>query len=155
MPEYLQRITVHASLLGGGFGRRNLHDFVIEAVQFSRTMRKQVKLIWSREEDMQHDFYHPATLHRLRTGLSHDGLPVAWEHRIVGSPYASGAEDIPCAQPTHRDSQGEYRDTDGTVALEQGRTRWGWRARGSAAGGIGKRSVYGYRQADSTFANFH
>jgi isoquinoline 1-oxidoreductase beta subunit len=62
-------------------------------------MRAPVKLIWTREEDMQHDFYHPATVHRLRAAVDRHGMPVAWEHRIVGSTYAAGAEDLPYAVP--------------------------------------------------------
>lgn len=98
-PEELQRIVVHTTLLGGGFGRRNLHDFVIEAVQISRSIQRPVQLIWTREEDLQHDFYHPATVHYLKAGVDRHGLPLAWEHRIAGSPYAAGAEDLPYAVP--------------------------------------------------------
>lgn len=97
--EELQRIAVHTTLLGGGFGRRNLHDFVIEAVQISRSMQRPVQLIWTREEDLQHDFYHPATVHYLKAGMDHHGMPLAWEHRIAGSPYAAGAEDLPYTVP--------------------------------------------------------
>lgn len=98
-PEDLQRIVVHTTLLGGGFGRRNLHDFVIEAVQISRSMQRPIQLIWTRAEDLQHDFYHPATAHHLKAGIDHLGMPLAWEHRIMGSPYAAGAEDLPYSVP--------------------------------------------------------
>ena len=77
-------IKVHTTFLGGGFGRRSEQDFVAEAVQLSVAAGAPVKLIWSREEDMQHDYYRPATLHVLQAGLDDSGQPLAWAHRIVG-----------------------------------------------------------------------
>jgi len=91
----LARVTVNTTLLGGGFGRRNLHDFALEAAQASRAVGAPVKLIWSREEDLQHDYYHPATSHWLRAGLDANGKPVFWEHRLAGSTYTDGASELP------------------------------------------------------------
>jgi isoquinoline 1-oxidoreductase subunit beta len=86
----LDAVRVHPTLLGGGFGRRLIQDFVVEAVQLSRALQKPVKLTWSREEDIQHDWYRHLTYHRLNGGLDQHGNPVSWEHRIVGSTrYAS------------------------------------------------------------------
>lgn len=93
--EALQRVTVNTTLLGGGFGRRNLHDFAIEAVKISRAIKAPVQLLWSREEDMQHGFYHPATAHRLRAGLDGQGRIIGWEHKQCGSAHTSGAEELP------------------------------------------------------------
>lgn len=101
-PGELARITVNTTYLGGGFGRRNLQDFVLEAVEISRAVRAPVRLVWSREEDMQHGYYHPATVHRLRAGIDRAGRLLVWEHRIAGSAYASGAEDLPYAVPNLR-----------------------------------------------------
>lgn len=95
--EALERVTIHTTLLGGGFGRRNLHDFALEAVRISQQAGAPVKLIWSREEDIQHDYYHPATVQRLRAKLDRRGQLLSWEHRIVGSPHTAGAEDPPYA----------------------------------------------------------
>lgn len=77
-------ITVHVTLLGGGFGRRANPDFMMEAVEISKAVGAPVKLVWSREEDMQHDYYRPASYQRLRAGIGEKGKPVAWHHHIVG-----------------------------------------------------------------------
>lgn len=79
-----EQVIVHTTLLGGGFGRRFEQDFVAEAVQLSQAVGAPVKLIWPREEDMQHDFYRPAMYNQLRAGLDRDGMPVAWTHRLAG-----------------------------------------------------------------------
>ncbi|MFY0565614.1 molybdopterin cofactor-binding domain-containing protein [Archangium lansingense] len=72
-----EKIVVHTTYLGGGFGRRAENDMVLQAVEASKAVGKPVKLIWSREEDVQHDFYRPASLVKMRAGLGEDGLPVA------------------------------------------------------------------------------
>ena len=77
------RVRVHTTYLGGGFGRRYETDFIQEAVETSKAVGAPVKVIWSREDDLQHDYYRPASYHRLRAGLDGAGWPVAWAHRIV------------------------------------------------------------------------
>jgi isoquinoline 1-oxidoreductase beta subunit len=79
----IEAIRVHTTLLGGGFGRRFEQDFVAEAVEVSKAVGGPVKVIWTREDDMQHDFYRPATYHLLRAGLDGHGVPVAWLHRVT------------------------------------------------------------------------
>jgi isoquinoline 1-oxidoreductase subunit beta len=79
----LDRITIHRTFLGGGFGRRLLADFVKQAVIISRAVGKPVKLIWSREEDMTHDFYRPAVLHEIRGQLDTSGSVASLTHRVV------------------------------------------------------------------------
>ncbi len=79
-----ERVRVHVTLLGGGFGRRGEVDYVTDAVEVSRAVGAPVKVIWSREEDIRHDVYRPATSHRLQAALGADGRPVAWLHRIAG-----------------------------------------------------------------------
>ncbi len=79
-----ESVTVHTTFLGGGFGRRFEQDFVAEAAQISKALGVPVKAVWTREDDMQHDFYRPATYNALSAGLDEKGLPVAWSHRIVG-----------------------------------------------------------------------
>jgi isoquinoline 1-oxidoreductase beta subunit len=72
----LTAITIHTTTSGGGFGRRGEFDFAIQAARIARAVGAPVKLIWSREEDMQHDFYRPAAAIRLRAGIGDDGWPV-------------------------------------------------------------------------------
>jgi isoquinoline 1-oxidoreductase beta subunit len=78
-----ERVTVITTNLGGGFGRRSETDFVREAVQVSRALRLPVKVVWSREDDIQHDFYRPVSLHRFKGGLDPEGRAVAWHHHVV------------------------------------------------------------------------
>jgi isoquinoline 1-oxidoreductase beta subunit len=77
------KIVIHRTLVGGGFGRRLLADFVKQALIVAMAVRRPVKLIWSREEDMTHDFYRPAALHRISGTLDGSGALVALAHRIV------------------------------------------------------------------------
>ena len=74
---------VHTTFLGGGFGRRAERDFVREAAELAGKIDGPVKVIWSREDDMQHDFYRPASHHELVAVLGRDGMPEAWQHRIA------------------------------------------------------------------------
>jgi isoquinoline 1-oxidoreductase beta subunit len=78
-----ERVRVHNVYLGGGFGRRAEQDFVAEAVQISQTAGVPVKLLWTREDDLKHDYYRPISRHWLRAQLDERGRPIAWEHRIV------------------------------------------------------------------------
>ena len=79
-----EKIKVNTTFLGGGFGRRSEQDFVAEAVQLAMATGAPVKLIWTREDDMHHDYYRPATLNRLSAALDKDGMPLAWRHEIAG-----------------------------------------------------------------------
>jgi len=81
-----EKVTVHTTFLGGGFGRRLEPDFVSEAVRVSKAVSAPVKVIWSREDDVQHGFYRPATYNKFAAGLDAAGTPVAWTHRIVAPP---------------------------------------------------------------------
>ena len=78
-----EKVTVHTTLMGGGFGRRGIPDFVPEAALVSRHVKRPVKLIWSREEDMRHDFYRPATYNVLEAALDDKGQAQSWSHKIV------------------------------------------------------------------------
>src|SRR5580704_6347920 len=77
------KIQIHTQYLGGGFGRRGGDDFVGEAVEISKAIGKPVKLTWSREDDMQHDLYRPASYTKFAAALDQDGWPVAWNTRVV------------------------------------------------------------------------
>ncbi len=78
-----EQVRIHTTYLGGGFGRRAEQDFVAEAVELSKAVGAPVQVTWSREDDMQHDFYRPAVYSKLVAGLDADGWPVAWKSRIV------------------------------------------------------------------------
>jgi isoquinoline 1-oxidoreductase beta subunit len=78
-----EQVFVHTTYLGGGFGRRFEQDFVEEAVSISKAAGKPVKLIWTREEDFQNDFYRPANYTRIEAGLDEKGTVTAWSHKIV------------------------------------------------------------------------
>jgi isoquinoline 1-oxidoreductase subunit beta len=75
-----EKITVHTTLMGGGFGRRYMGDFVMEAAQISKVTGKPVMVLWTREDDMQHDFYRPASYHRFWGALDEKGGLAAWKH---------------------------------------------------------------------------
>jgi isoquinoline 1-oxidoreductase beta subunit len=81
----LDKIAVHNHLLGGGFGRRLEVDFIAQAVKIAMQVDGPVKIIWTREEDVQHDMYRPYFYDRMAAGLDQDGKAVAWTHRICGS----------------------------------------------------------------------
>ena len=78
-----EQVRVHTTFLGGGFGRRAEQDFVSDAVELSKALGAPVQVTWSREDDMQHDFYRPAAYTKITAGLDADGWPVAWKSRIV------------------------------------------------------------------------
>ncbi|PYP70246.1 MAG: twin-arginine translocation pathway signal protein [Gemmatimonadetes bacterium] len=112
MPK--EKVRIHTTFSGGGFGRRLEPDFVSEAVRVSKAVGAPVKVIWSREDDMRNGFYRPASYNRLAAGLDASGRPVAWTHRIAGTPLrlkfgplekglddslVDGADSLPYAIP--------------------------------------------------------
>lgn len=117
-----ERVRIHTTLLGGGFGRRAVGDahFVKEAVQISQAAGAPVKVIWTREDDIKGGYYRPRTYNVLKAGLDGEGRPLAWQHRIVGqsimvgTPFEAmvqdgldpsqteGAADSPYAIPNQR-----------------------------------------------------
>ncbi len=84
-----EQIEVHIPLLGGGFGRRAMPDFIVEAVECSKAAGVPVKVQYSREDDIQHDYYRPGSLHELSASLDAKGLPQAWQHRFTGPSIAA------------------------------------------------------------------
>ncbi|KVU82369.1 aldehyde dehydrogenase [Burkholderia ubonensis] len=80
-----EKIVVNNHLLGGGFGRRLEIDMVAQAVKIAKQVNAPVKVVWTREEDIQHDMYRPYYYDRISAGLDANGRPIAWRHRIVGS----------------------------------------------------------------------
>ena len=76
-------VKIHPQFAGGGFGRRGESDFVTDAVEASKAVGRPVKVIWTREDDMQHDFYRPATYVRFFGAVDESGMPTVWQQRIV------------------------------------------------------------------------
>ena len=81
----LDKVVVHNHLIGGGFGRRLEIDGVTRAVQIAMQVESPVKVVWTREEDIQHDMYRPYFFDRISAGLDDKGMPIAWNHRFAGS----------------------------------------------------------------------
>jgi len=80
-----EKVVVNTTMLGGGFGRRGEVDFIIDAVETAKAVGgAPVKVVWTREDDIRHGFYRPATYNHFRARLDAQGQPVAWWHRIVG-----------------------------------------------------------------------
>ncbi len=85
------RVKVHNTFLGGGFGRRGaFQDFVRQAVVIAGQVGRPVKLMWSREEDIRHDFYRPVSMAKFTAGLDGKGMPVAWRVRVAGHSILHG-----------------------------------------------------------------
>ena len=110
----VDRVRLHTTYAGGAFGRRLESDFVAEAVALSKAAGAPVKVVWTHEDDFQHDFYRPASYNRLSAALDAAGRPVAWSHRIVAPPLdvkfaplrngmddslVTGAQELPYAIP--------------------------------------------------------
>ena len=115
----LDKVVVHNHLIGGGFGRRLEADGAVRAVEIAKQVEGPLKVVWTREEDIQHDMYRPYWLDRLSAGLDAKGMPVAWSHRFAGSSVIArwlppgfnngldpdsteGAIDLPYALPNLR-----------------------------------------------------
>jgi isoquinoline 1-oxidoreductase subunit beta len=76
-----ENIKVHVTFIGGGFGRRLIQDYAVEAALISRDAGSPVQVVWSREDDIRHDFYRPAACHILQAGLDARGQLISWRHR--------------------------------------------------------------------------
>ena len=90
IPE--RKIHINLTRIGGGFGRRLRHDFMVEAAWIAREVDKPVQLQWTREDDMRHDFYRPAAWHHFRAGLDGNGAMTAFDHHFVT--FGRGGEPI-------------------------------------------------------------
>ncbi|MBI2682155.1 MAG: xanthine dehydrogenase family protein molybdopterin-binding subunit [Acidobacteriales bacterium] len=95
-----EKVLVHTTLLGGGFGRRLQSDFVHEAAELSKAIGKPVQLVWTRTDDTRHGYFQPASIERVRGGLDANGKVVAWWHRsadggltVLGQPSAEEKND--------------------------------------------------------------
>ncbi|HEY3146338.1 MAG TPA: molybdopterin cofactor-binding domain-containing protein, partial [Dongiaceae bacterium] len=81
----VEKVIVHNHLIGGGFGRRLEADGAVRAVEIAKQVDGPVKVVWTREEDIQHDMYRPYWVDRIAAGLDKDGKPIAWNNRFAGS----------------------------------------------------------------------
>jgi isoquinoline 1-oxidoreductase beta subunit len=86
----VENVTVHVTLLGGGFGRKSKPDFAIEAALLSQQLGgTPVKVTWTREDDIHHDYFHTVSVEHLQAGLDAQGKPIAWLHRSVAPTIAA------------------------------------------------------------------
>jgi isoquinoline 1-oxidoreductase subunit beta len=87
-----EQVEIHTQFLGGGFGRRATptSDFVREAVQVAKAAQLPVKVVWTREDDMQGGYYRPQFYHKVKVGLDAQGAPLAWQHVLVGQSFLLG-----------------------------------------------------------------
>ncbi len=88
-------VTVQTTFLGGGFGRRIELDFIIQAAQISKAVSKPVKLVWTREDDMTHDYYRPMGVNQLKAGVDAAGNPVAMHFKVASQSVTQRAFGLP------------------------------------------------------------
>ena len=105
-------VTVHVTFLGGGFGRKSKADYVSEAVLLSREVKAPVRVQWTREDDIRHDYYNTVSQQRLVAGLDSEGKVVAWHHRSAFPPIGS------LFGPTTRPSAGDFQQGVLDLALD-------------------------------------
>ncbi|HEV7490907.1 MAG TPA: xanthine dehydrogenase family protein molybdopterin-binding subunit [Rhodanobacteraceae bacterium] len=88
-----EQVRIHTTFLGGGFGRRAnpMSDFIVEAVHVAKAVKRPVKVVWTREDDIRGGYYRPMWVSRLRAALGEHGKPVAWSHTIVGQSIIEGS----------------------------------------------------------------
>jgi len=88
-------VTLQTTFLGGGFGRRLELDFIVQTAQISKAVNQPVKLVWSREDDMTHDFYRPMGVNQLSAGLDAQGKPVALHFKVASQSVTQRAFGLP------------------------------------------------------------
>ncbi|MGY8662790.1 xanthine dehydrogenase family protein molybdopterin-binding subunit [Bradyrhizobium sp. UFLA05-109] len=110
----VEKVIVHNHLIGGGFGRRLEADMAVRAVQIAQQVDGPVKVVWTREEDIQHDMYRPYWFDRLSAGLDKDGKVTAWKNRYAGPSVI--ARWLP---PAYKDGL-DPDSTEGAIGLVYG-----------------------------------
>ena len=91
----VEDVSLETTFLGGGFGRRIDIDFIIQAAQISKAVGKPVKLVWSREDDMTHDFYRPQAINTMAAALGDDGKPTAMTFRLTSQSVTGRVFGLP------------------------------------------------------------
>ena len=114
-------LTIHITLIGGGFGRRLCIDYGVEAALIARSAAAPVKVIWTRDDDIRHDYYRPISHHRLRAGLDAQGQVTSWLHHIAApstdSTFLGG--EVPDTGGTEIAGTGLPNGTVGNYSLQQ------------------------------------
>jgi isoquinoline 1-oxidoreductase beta subunit len=93
------KITVHNQYLGGGFGRRVFSDVAVQAARIAADVHYPVKLVWSREEDIRHDFFREASRSHFKAGLDAAGSPIAWQNHYANKPVGFINDTLKKAEP--------------------------------------------------------
>ncbi len=117
-------VTLHPHYLGGGFGRRSAADYVVEAALLAKEIQRPVKLIWTREDDIQYGMFRPMSLQRMQASVDEEGNVTGWKHLIIGTGgglLSSGARPEFYSLPSRRI---EVRSTDHGIRTKH------WRAVG-------------------------
>ena len=112
MPK--EAVTVRVTRIGGGFGRRLLSDYAAEAAYLSKVTGARIQVVWSREDDIAHDYYRAAARHRVRAGVGPDGRIAAWDHHVIGTPndaYPGEAETDGLLAPKGLDAVRDVEDS--------------------------------------------
>jgi isoquinoline 1-oxidoreductase subunit beta len=94
-----ENVRVESTFLGGGFGRRIDIDFIVQAAQISAAVKRPVKLMWTREDDMTHDFYRPLGVHQVAAALGADGKPTAMSYRVASQSVTGRVFGLPAEAP--------------------------------------------------------
>lgn len=99
------RVKLHSMLLGGGFGRRGHRDeeFLVDSVLLSNAVKKPVKVIWTREDDVHNGRFRPLNVHYLRAGLDSKGQLVAWHHRVASDVVLAFMDPVRYEKSGHKD----------------------------------------------------
>jgi len=116
-----ENIQVEMTRVGGGFGRRLTNDYVAEAVMISKKIGAPVKLQWSREDDVQHDFYRPSGMHEMKAGLDTDGKITAWTQRLASASKYYRRPNVP---PEEQFGAELYVDDFPAQFIENFRLEW-------------------------------
>lgn len=118
LPE--EKIRIHATLMGGGFGRRLFADYLAEAAEISKAVGKPVQVVWSREDDTRHGYFQPATAQRLEAGLDAEGRLLGLVHRATASDLTiydiHGGRDLYGSEPPEPKAPDHY---------SRGQSPWG------------------------------
>ena len=125
------KVTVHVTFMGGGFGRRFGAPFDHQAIQIARRIQRPVQLVWTREDDFTHDRYRPAGMHRLRAGIDQKGDLVSWTDRladttIIGQSDPRQAQSYELGGSIDQPYPAQYFRMS-YVPVESGATRGAWR----------------------------